>query len=309
MIKVVFYGSGKFADVILKGILSDGRFQILAVISQPARPTGRNREITETPVSMTARANNILLYQPENLADFNIPEIQEADLGVVAQYGLIMPKRIIDAPKFQTLNLHASLLPAYRGASPIQSALLNGEVETGVTLMLMDEKMDHGPILGVQKTAIAPDETQTELFNKLSIIARGLFLRLAPEWVTAKISTTPQDHSNASYCKILTKEDGRVDFTNSARQIYNQWRAMDPWPGIWSTIQGKRIKFVKIEVSDKIVDAPGLFLFDNSRLFIGCGNNSSVSIVELQKEGKNIQTAVSFINGNINLSGKKFDEK
>lgn len=308
MIGIVFFGSGEFADIILKGIIADSNYRVLAVVSQPARPVGREHKIAETPVSLTARSRNIKLYQPESLADFDIPEIHGSDLGVVAQYGHIIPERIISAPKHKTINLHASLLPAYRGASPIQSALMNGETESGVTLMLMDHKMDHGPIIGAEKIFIGSAETQDEIFKKMSVVARKLFLRLAPKWIAGIISAIPQDHSKATYCKTLTKEDGRVNFNKSASEIFNQWRAMTPWPGIWAEIGGKRIKLAKIEVSERQISEPGMIVITDDKIFIGCNDKSSIRAVELQKEGKKIQLAADFINGNRNISGAKFND-
>jgi len=297
MIKLVFYGTGEFASKCLESISSDDRFNIDAVITQPDRPIGRKQEFTSSPVKKIALNLGCPIYQPETLNEFEPPELAGSDLGVVAEYGIIIPKRLLELPRRGTVNLHASILPKYRGASPIQTAIINGEKKTGVTLMLMDEKMDHGPIIAYAETTIDDSEIRNNLFDRLAKIAGQLFLQKAALWVDNKVIPVEQKHADATYCKILQREDGKVDFNKTAKEIYNLWRGLTPWPGVWASFQGKYMKFIDLSLAERNDINPGVITTDNGRILIGCAGNSSVEILELQLEGKNVTEAKEFING------------
>lgn len=297
MIKIVFYGTGNFAAECFRAILSDKRFDILAVITQPDRPAGRKRELTSSPVKIIAQQHRLPIYQPVALNNFDAAELHNSDLGVVAEYGLIIPKKLLDLPNRGTVNLHASILPQYRGTSPIQTAIMNGDRSTGVTLMLMDEKMDHGPILAVAESVIGNSESQAEVFARLSEIAGKLFLDKAQLWVENALLPKEQDNDKATYCNILKREDGRIKFSKTAKEVYDLWRGLTPWPGIWTTLQGKRLKLYTISVAQHSGVAPGTMVSENGKIIIGCAGNSSIYVHELQLEGKNKVTAGEFING------------
>ena len=222
-------------------------------------------------------------------------------LGIVAQYGLIIPKKIIDAFPNGMINVHGSLLPKYRGASPIQAALVSGEKETGITIISMDEKMDHGPILSQAKTAIDMDDIYTTLAPKLAAEGLILLLNTIPEWLSGNIKVLPQDESLATFTKLLNKEDGLVDFRKTNEEIYNQYRGLTPWPGIWTVWNNKRLKLLKIKKSEKTLP-PGQVNAEELRLFIGCGEKS-IEVLELQPEGKNPMDAKIFLSGYSSING------
>jgi methionyl-tRNA formyltransferase len=244
---ITFFGTHEFGAAMLTTLISSGLFTIDAVVTQPDRPSGRDGEIQESAVKKIAHQNSLAIFQPDSLkkekCDLPFPA---SDLFVVCQYGLIIPQWVLDLPKKGTINIHTSLLPKYRGASPIQTALINGEAETGITIMLMDAQMDHGAILTQENVAIEPTETYLELSKKMEPVAANLLLMTLPLWLTDSIIPEAQDESQVTTCKMFTRDDGRVDFTKSAKAIYNQYRGLTPWPGIWTTWNEKRLKLLVI---------------------------------------------------------------
>ena len=198
------------------------------------------------------------------------------------------------------INVHGSLLPKYRGASPIQTAIVNGEKETGVTIMLMDEKMDHGPILSQKELPIDPNDTFTTLASKMAMVGSELLLNTLPESLNGKLETKPQDESQATFTKLLTKKDGLVDFNKTAEQIYNLYCGLIPWPGIWTTWNGKRLKLLKIAKSQNILPA-GRVTAKDGKIFIGCADGS-IEVLELQLEGKSAMGARAFLSGYANIN-------
>lgn len=301
---LVFFGTGEFAADLLRSISADANWKSLGVVTAPDRPAGRGQTSTASAVKITAEEIGLPVFQPEKLAGFNIPELSQADIGVVAEYGYILPDELLKLPKHGTVNLHGSLLPKYRGASPIQTAILNGEKTTGVTLMLMDAKMDHGPIISQAETAIGPDEMKNDLYAKLSKLAAELFLRDAERYITGDLAPVEQDHANATFCKILSRDDGRLDFHKTAGEIYNQYRALTPWPGIWSMLGDKRLKFHRLTPADKTNLAPGQISYENEKIFVGCAGSTAIEALELQLEGRSAVTAREFVNGNKSASGQ-----
>ena len=223
-VKTVFFGTHDFAATILQGLLDSDIVSVEMVFTQPDRKTGRKQIMEESPVKKLAKKYNIPVEQPESLKSYKLATTNY-ELGIVAQYGLIIPKVIIDSFPRGMINVHGSLLPKYRGASPIQAALINGEKETGVTIMLMDEKMDHGPILSQAELKIDADDTYTTLASKMAAESLILLLNTLPEWLSlnGKKKFPPQDESHATFTKLLTKEDGLVDFNKTNDAIYNQW--------------------------------------------------------------------------------------
>ena len=317
-LKFIFFGSSEFSVIILKHLVEAG-YLPLAIVTVPDQPVGRKQILTPTPVKILALEKNIPILQPEKLDELvgnkNFCSILP-ELFIVASYGKIIPKNILDLPKFGSLNVHPSLLPKYRGASPIQAALLNGKKETGITIMLMDEKMDHGPILSSAKCLISETENFSELHNRLAKMGAELLIATMPNFLAGKIKPKEQIHNQASFCKIIQKQDGEINWQKSAEEIYNQWRAYADWPGVYSqlAVNNKQLSIKFIEkcmvetrhwrVSTNTNIKPGEFFVDNKNLFITCGNNSSLEIIKLQIEGKNIMPANDFINGYLKNFGR-----
>lgn len=299
-INIVFFGTHHFATKILEGLIESPFISVELVVTQPDKPVGRKKEIKPSPVKLLAEKHGIKVEQPDSLKDFNIKE-KKYKLGIVAQYGNIIPKRIIDAPEFNTLNVHTSLLPKYRGASPIQSALINGDTETGVTIMKMDEGLDTGPILVQKMTEIDPDDTYTILDNKLAEIGLQALLGAISSYIDGSITLKQQDDAEATLCKQLDREAGKISWNKPCIEIYNLYRGLTPWPGIWTKWNNKRLKLIKIKPSDKNIK-PGEVFSENSKIYIGCKTNS-VEVIELQLEGKRVMQAKEFLNGYKNFSG------
>lgn len=294
MVKAVFFGTQDFAATILQGLLDSDIVSVETVFTQPDRKVGRKQIVEESPVKKLALKYNIPVEQPESLKNYEL-RTENCELGIVAQYGLIIPKKIIDSFPKGMINVHGSLLPKYRGASPIQAALVNGEKETGNTIMIMDEKTDHGPILSQSKLAIGTDDTFTILAHKMAAEGVILLLNTLPEWLNGSLKPQEQDESLATFTKLLSKEDGLVDFNKTNDEIYNQYRGLTPWPGIWINWNGKRLKLLKICKSDKTSQV-GEVSSEGKKIFIGC-SNGSIEILELQLEGKDAMNAAAFLNG------------
>lgn len=301
-IKVVFFGTHQFASTIMQGLIDSGIFDIQLVITQPDQKVGRKQILTPPPVKVLAEKFNLKIDQPKTLKNYELG-IRNYELGVCAQYGLIIPENILNTPKFGTLNVHTSLLPKYRGASPIQTALMNGESETGVTIMKMDAGMDTGLILAQNRLKIAPDDTYTTLSDKLAKIAVLGLPDTVLGYVSGQIVPQAQDNAKATYTKILTREDGKIDWSKSAEEIYNQYRGLTPWPGVWTTSdevlpslgENKRIKLLKINLSQLQIAKCRMQNIED-KLFVGCGDGA-IEILELQVEGAKAMDAKSFING------------
>ena len=298
-INIAFFGTHEFAATILEGLLNNPSFLVKTVFTQPDRKVGRKQVLEESPVKKLATQQNLHIQQPNSLKEYTL-EPNNYTLAVVAQYGLIIPQHIIDAFPKGMINVHGSLLPKYRGASPIQAALMAGEQTSGVTIMIMDALVDHGPILAQQSLFITPDDTFTSLAQKMATEGSALLLNTLPKYVQGEIVPQTQDHGQATFTKLLSKEDGRIDFSKSAEVIYNLFRGLTPWPGIWCLWDNKRLKLLAIDPTKKTIP-PGEVLIENKHIYIGCGENS-IEILELQLEGKNPMSAEVFANGYKNFN-------
>lgn len=301
MKKIIFFGTEKFAAGILEALINSAEFEIERVVTQPDRPVGRKQELQKSPVKILAEKYNLKIDQPEKLKEYVFPD--EIDLNIVCEYGLIIPKRIVEAPAHGSINVHPSLLPKYRGASPIQSVLINGETETGVSIMLMDEKMDHGAILRQDTLKIDPTDTYTTLAEKLLKMAIFGLLEAIPEYLTGKITPKIQDETKVTFCTMFTKESGQVDWNKTAAEIYNLGRGLEIWPGLWTTFQDKRIKLLEVQPSDIIVPV-GKLLLEKNKVLVGC-HESALEIIIIQPEGKNPMPALAWINGVRDLENAK----
>ncbi len=296
---IAFFGTHEFAAAILEGLFSDPSISVTTVFTQPDRKVGRKQIIEESPVKKLALQHNTRIEQPESLKQYNIKP-SEYTMAVVAQYGLIIPQHILDAFPKGMINVHGSLLPAYRGASPIQAALIAGEKTTGVTIMIMDTQVDHGPVLSQESMPISPDDTFTTLSQKMAVVGSKLLLSTIPRYISGEILPQIQSHEQATFTKLISKDDGRIDFSKSAETIYNLYRGFTPWPGVWCMWNEKRLKLLKIRPSEKNLPA-GEACIENKRIYIGCGQNS-IEVLELQLEGKNAMTAEIFANGYQNFN-------
>lgn len=298
--KVVFMGTPDFAVPCLESIIFEGH-SVLGVFTQPDKKKGRKQILTPSDVKVCAKKHNIPVYQPTTLKDGTALEIIEKlqpDVIVVAAYGKILPKEIIDFPKYGCINVHASILPKYRGASPIQHAVLNGDKETGVTTMQMDVGLDTGDILLCKKTPIDIDDTSFSMFEKLSKIGADLIVNTLKAVENQEIKPIKQDDSKATYTKMIDKSLCDIDFTKSALEVHNLVRGLYDWPVANTYFEGKKLKIYKTKLSD-LHGNPGEVLSVNP-LTVACGNGS-VEILQLQLEGKKRMDAKSFLAGhNIN---------
>jgi methionyl-tRNA formyltransferase len=306
MIKAAFFGTAEFAVKILSDLIASNKIKVDLVITQTDKPVGRKQEMQSPPIKILAEQNNIPVLQPKSLKkDFDTNILKNFTVAITCQYGLLIPQIAIDAPKFKTINIHTSLLPKYRGASPVQSVLLNGETKTGITIMLIDAKMDHGDILRQQTVMIEPDDNYTTLSKKLADIAGNLTTDTVVDWVEGEIQPLSQDHSQATFCQMFEKKDGQVDWQKTAQEIYNQHRGFVEWPGIWTILNGKKIKLLNIKPSDKKIES-GLIKVLDKKIFVGT-KDGSIEILYLQSEGKNSMATEEFLNGARNLDGMKFE--
>ena len=278
------------------------------VVTQPDRPRGRGMDVAVSPMKDAAIRLGIALLQPatiKNNAEFRDQLAAIApDAVIVVGYGRIIPQWMIDLPQLGNLNLHASLLPKYRGASPIQWAIANGESTTGVTTMRIDAGLDTGDILMQREIPIAPEDTAETLGPKLASIGADLMVETLRGLDTGQVRPTPQDHSQATLAPILKKEDGRMDFTRSADDLFNRLRGFQPWPGAFTTFKGKTLQVHHAQPLQHAVKlTPGEIAVEGTRLFVGCGKNkaqdadTALELIEIQLEGKRRMTAQEFING------------
>ncbi|MBI4049305.1 MAG: methionyl-tRNA formyltransferase [Candidatus Doudnabacteria bacterium] len=295
--KIIFIGTTKFGIPTLE--ILNTKYQILAVITQPDQPVGRKKTITPPPIKVWAQKNGIPVLQPEKLSDTRnqITDIMP-DLLLVAAYGQLIPKEILDIPKYGSINVHGSLLPKYRGASPTQTAILNGDKTTGITLFLMDEKLDHGPVIAQQTLTIDDHTSYLSLYKRLSETSAGLVSKTLPQWFAGQIKPIPQDENQASYTKIFSWQDGRIDWTKKASEIEKKILSLNPEPGTWTTYINKSVKILEvIELRDQNpTGLAGKISQRNKQMIVQC-KTCSLIIVKLQPEGKKPMPGADFLNG------------
>ena len=296
---LVFCGTPSFAVPTLNKLVEAG-FPVSLVVTQPDRPRGRGLELTHSPVKTRALELGLQIVQPPAIKQNEAFHSQLAaihpDAIVVVGYGRIIPQWMIDLPRFGNLNLHASLLPKYRGAAPVQWAIACGENVTGLTTMRIDAGLDTGDILLQKALSIEPDDTAETLSPRLAVLGADLTLETMQRLAAGTLSPRPQDHSQATLAPILRREDGRVDFQRTAREICNRLRGFQPWPGAFTTFRGKNLQLLSAYPSEARV-APGQLAILENRLIVGCGQSSALELFELQLEGKRRMPAQDFIHG------------
>ncbi len=308
-LRLVFCGTPEFAVPTLKALVRAGH-QFPLVITQPDRPSGRGLQVLPTPVKAVALDAGIEVVQPEKVKN-NLElrarlETIAPDAIIVVAYGRIIPKWMLDLPRLGTLNGHASLLPKYRGAAPIQWAVANGEVVTGVTTMRIDEGLDTGEMLLKRELPIAADMTAEDLFPPLAELGAALMAETLDRLAFGDLEPQKQNNAEATLAPILTREDGRVDFHRNALEIYNRWRGFQPWPGAWTLLNGKKLSFSQLRPSlgQGRSAAPGTISTDRHTLRIACGDATSIEVLELQLEGKKRISTADFLRGNALASGE-----
>ncbi len=296
---LVFCGTPPFAVPTLEHLVDAG-FRIHLVVTQPDRPKGRGLELVASPVKESALKLNLPITQPDRIKTNDEFRAQltalKPDAIIVVGYGRIIPQWMLDLPPLGNINLHASLLPKYRGAAPIQWAIANGETVTGVTTMRIDAGLDTGDILLQQELTIAPDDTAETLAPRLASIGADLVIETLRRLQASSIEPRPQDNSQASLAPILKKEDGIVDFSRSATEIFNRIRGFQPWPGAHTKFRGKNLQFVKARPATGSLPPAELHAQAN-RLVVGCGHNTSLELLEIQLEGKKRSSAADFVRG------------
>lgn len=298
--KLIFMGTPDFAVPCLQKLI-DGSDEIAAVFSQTDKKVGRKQILTAPPVKQLAEKCNIPVYQPEGFKNSEAIDLIKKinpDLIVVVAYGKILPKAVLDIPRFGCINVHASLLPKYRGAAPIQWAVLNGDKETGVTVQLMNEGIDTGDILVVKKTEININETSSELFKRLSSLGASVLEEAIEQIKGNSIKRIPQPQGDFGYASMLNKSFSPIDWKKSAFAIHNQVRGLQDWPCASTLINGKNYKIHKTRLSELISNDKGRIINNNGVLTICCGDGACLDILELQADGKKRMDIKSFLSGN-----------
>jgi methionyl-tRNA formyltransferase len=296
--RVVFLGTPEFAVPSLQALAS--HHQVVAVFTQPDRPKGRGNKIIESPVKMAARALSIPIHQPERIRKPPVSELLAsfgANLMVVVGYGQIIPQNIIDLPQHGILNVHASLLPKYRGAAPIQWTIANGDRETGVTIMQIDAGLDTGDILLTRSLAIGQDETAPQLSARLAGSGAELLLEAISRIEAGTIERHKQDDARATIAPVLKKEDGLIYWSRSAREISNRLRGFAPWPGAYTSFRGNQLLVLHARPTEISGLVPGRVNVSKRTLLVGCGEDTSLELLEVQPAGKGRMTAEAFLNG------------
>lgn len=310
MTKIIFMGTPDFSVPILKELHKE--YGVDLVISQPARPVGRKKVMTDPPVAVAAKLLGIELYQPETMKSEEALKIVadiEPDLIITAAFGQLLPENILNVPSKGSLNVHASLLPKHRGGAPIHRALINGDKETGVTIMYMAKKLDAGDIIAAKSIQIEDNDNTGTLFDKLSRVGASLLMTTLPDIIEGTNKRTPQIESEATFSPNILKTDEVISFNRPARDVFNHIRGLAPWPVGHTMQDGKRLKIFAAELTNKTADAaPGTITGKSDNGFLVAATDELVNITEVQLAGKKKNNALDFINNNSDLIGTKLGE-
>lgn len=301
--KIIFFGTSDFAIPILEALCQES-YKIVAVITTPDQPAGRRKILTPSPLKIAAQKWGLKILQPQKLK--NNSELMaynlklKADIGIIASYGKIIPPEIIALFPKGLVNIHPSLLPKYRGPSPIQSAILNGEKQTGITIMLVDEEIDHGPLLQNITYQISPTKYFKEIRTDLAKLGAKLLIKTLPDYLNGKIISQEQDHVQATFTKKLSLADGKINWHQSAYQIFNQIRALNPEPGTWTIRRDRPQEILKILRATPWLQTaplpPGIALIENRTLLVSTGKGR-LKLEEIKPSGKRPMLVESFVNG------------
>ncbi len=301
-IRTIFFGTPNFAVPILEMLAHHPALEMVCVVAQPDKPVGRKQVLTSPPTKVVASAYSIPVYQPISLRTQEAVQAiadYRPDLIIVAAYGKIVPEAILNLPKYQCLNVHPSDLPKYRGASPLQYTVWKNEKETRTSIMVMEASLDTGPIIA-QSTPyrLSANETYLSLEKHLAIESAQLLQSVIEPWCNQTIQAQTQDDDQATYTKILTKEDGKIDWSQSATTISCQIRALNPWPSTYTFLEQKRVKIDQAQVSSAITQKTvGTLYSESQKLYVACGDQTALEILSLQLEGKSKMTTAEFMTG------------
>ena len=311
--RIVFCGTPEFAVPTLQALLANPRFSVEAVVTQPDRPRVRGQQVSASRVMEAAAAVGVRIYQPESVktdeASVFFSEIK-ADAAVIIAYGQIIPRRLLEIPRMGWMNLHASLLPKYRGAAPIAWAMINGESKTGLTTMRLDPGLDTGPILMQREIEIGGDETAPELAARMAEMGAPLVIESLVKLERGEIQPIGQDASRASYAPMLTKEHGRIDWGQTATEIYNRIRGLAPWPGAYTTFRGRLCQIWGRPLAPgpdpTSAREPGRAILSEAGIEVVCGKETRLQVEAVQVEGRKRISAREFANGARLASGERF---
>jgi len=309
-LRIAFFGTPAFAVPTLAALL-DSRHEVVAVVTQPDRPRGRGQRVSDAPVKALAVERGLPVLQPPRLArELFETEFRalDADLGVVAAYGKILPEWLLQTPRLGLINVHASLLPNYRGAAPIQRAVVNGDAETGVTIMRIVKALDAGPMLARVVRGIGPDDSSEDVERDLATLGADLLLDTLDAVASGTSIEEPQVDALATYAPRLTKEEGVIDFAKPATAVHNQIRGLRPWPAAYTFADGARLVVHRSRVSARAsrADAGTCLAADADGITIACGDSSAVDLLEVQPEGRRVMAARDYLAGHGNLTGRRF---
>ena len=296
--RVVFMGTPDIASVCLKKVLADG-FDVVGVYTQPDRPKGRGMKMVCSPVKEVAMAAGIPVFQPENFREEeSVQQLRDLqpDICAVVAYGRILPQKVLDVPKRGCINIHASILPKYRGSAPYQWAVLDGLEETGVTAMYLTREMDAGDIIDVSRTPIGENETAGELLDRLAVLGADLLSKTLSRFAQGEVEGTAQDASQVSYAPMLDKSMSPIDWTKNARQVHNHVRGLHPWPVATTEIQGKLFKVHATRVAEGSGEPGQILGLSKTGLLVACGEGA-VEILSLQAEGGKRMSAPDYFRG------------
>ncbi len=301
MTKIVFMGTPAFSVPILEALIAE-KYEILAVVTQPDRPVGRKKVMTQTPVKQAALKHDLLVLQPEKITgSVEMEQIidMQPDLLITAAFGQFLPQTLLSAPKHGAINVHASLLPKYRGGAPVHYALINGEKETGVTIMYMEKKMDAGAILSQRSLEITKSDDVGTLFDRLSALGKDLLMDTLPDLLAGKIKPIVQDEEKVTFSPNIKPEEEMIDWTKDAEAVDCQVRGMRPWPVAYTIIDDIRVKIWNTTVlEEKTNEKPGVISrIEKSALIISCGNHTAIQINELQPAGRSRMTTMAYLTG------------
>ena len=299
MSKIVFMGTPDFSTGVLEMLIQE--YDVIAVVTQPDRPVGRKKILTPPPVKKVALEHNIPVYQPEKLN--NSSELEEIinlkpDLIVTAAFGQLLPKSLLDAPKHKAINVHASLLPKYRGGAPIHYAVMNGEKKTGITIMYMAEKLDAGNIISQDEVEILENDIVGEVHDKLATLGTDLLKRTLPTIFNGTNDSIVQDDSLATFASNISREDERIDWTKDAQTIHNHIRGLSPWPVAYTTMDGKNLKLWRSEIVENVKGKPGEIIeTTKDAMIVATGSEDGVALTEIQLAGKKRVKTRDYISG------------
>jgi len=305
--RIVFMGTPAISAKVLEGLLNNG-YNIVGVVTQPDKEVGRKKVLTPSPCKEVALKHNIQVFQPKKIrVEYEDILALKPDMILTLAYGQIIPKAIIDYPKYKCVNCHGSLLPKYRGGAPIQRSIMNGDQVTGITIMFMDEKMDEGDMLYSDQVKIDDTDTSTTLFEKMGDLALKMLLKFLPEYFKGNFVATPQDHSLATYAYNIKKEEEFISFNDDTKTVYNHIRGLLDNPGAYFVIDNKKYKLLSVSYKLTSKEDDSLLSFEEDYMRINC-NNGFIKVFKLKPEGKNEMDAKAFYNGQgRNLVGKKVD--